>query len=164
MYFNISTILISLALFACGNTPQAPEDQAPAAAEIALVDIDGNPRTLSSYRGKVVVLNFFATWCAPCQAEMPMLEANIWHQYRDRGVAVLGVDLQEDIGLVKLFAVNTNLTFPLVIDETGDVFRDYAGGAVPFNVIIDKNQRVRYSQAGYDEQTMISIIDELLSP
>ncbi|MDP6039573.1 MAG: TlpA disulfide reductase family protein [Candidatus Latescibacteria bacterium] len=129
---RISIVFFFLCLISCGNsTPQAPEDDAPLATEITLSDVDGEIRTLSSYRGQVVVLNFFATWCAPCQAEMPMLEANIWREYRDRGVAVLGVDLQEDLGLVKLFAVNNGLSFPLVIDDTGDVFRDYASGSVP---------------------------------
>ena len=154
-------------LLSCGGkTPQEPEDGFPTAAEIALTDVDGYPQILSSFKGKVVVLNFFATWCGPCQDEMPRLEANIWRVYRDRNLAVLGIDLQEDIGAVKLFAVNNGLTFPLAIDQSGAAFRAYAGGDavtnVPFNVIIDRDQQIRYSRAGYNESQMIQMIEELL--
>ena len=79
---------------------------------------------------------------------------------------VLGIDLQEDLGQVKLFAVNNSISFRLVIDPTGDVFRAYAGGDavenVPYNVVIDKEKNIRYSQTGYNENEMIVLIDNLL--
>ncbi len=79
---------------------------------------------------------------------------------------VLGIDLLEDLGQVKLFAVNNGITFRLAIDTNGDVFRAYAGGDavenVPYNVIIDKEKQIRYSQTGYNENEMIVLINELL--
>ena len=159
----ILIVLMAAFLGACGgDSPQAPEAEFPLAPAFALNDVDGNPQALHSYRGKVVVLNFFATWCAPCQVEMPQLEAHIWQVYRDRGIVVLGIDLQEDLGQVKLYAVNNGLTFPLVIDPSGELFRDYAGGSVPYNVVVDPEGQIRYAQAGYEEATMIRLIDQLL--
>lgn len=76
------------------------------------------------------------------------------------------IDLKEDLGPVKLFAVNNGITFPLAIDNTGEVFRAYVGGDdvtnAPYNVIIDQNQKIRYSQTGYNESEMKSLIEELL--
>lgn len=159
-------VILSLIVWSCGGDAMPTTPDLDAASDFALADVDGAAHSLNGYRGRVVVLNFFATWCGPCQDEMPKLQVNIWQSFRDRGVVVLGVDLQEDLGTVKLFGVNNGLTFPLAIDATGEVFRNYAGGDkvanVPFNVIIDKNGNIRYSQTGYSEGQMIQLIESLL--
>ena len=159
--------LLSIILAACSSeSPNAPQDNFETAADFTLTDVDNDSVSLSDFNGQVVVLNFFATWCAPCQDEMPQLDKNIWQAYKDKGVMVLGINLQEDLGQVKLFAVNNGISFRLSIDSTGDVFRAYAGGTdvanVPYNVIIDKEKKIRYSQTGYEENEMIALIDELL--
>ncbi len=98
---------------------------------------------------------------------MPQLEENIWQVFKDSGVIVFGIDLQEDLGTVKLFTVNNELTFPTAIDNNGDIFVSYAGGNavvyVPYNVIIDKDLNIRYSETGYRENIMINLINDILS-
>ena len=98
---------------------------------------------------------------------MPQLESNVWQAYKDQDVVVIGIDLKEELGQVKLFQINQNLTFLLGIDMTGDVFRSFAGGDevanVPYNVIIDQNMKIRFSQTGYNEGEMTGLINELLS-
>ena len=163
---SILAILILLQPACSKDSSTGPEENFETAADFTLTDVDNNKVSLSDFTNQVLVLNFFATWCGPCQDEMPQLDTNIWQAYKDQGVMVLGIDLLEDLGQVKLFAVNNGITFRLAIDPTGDVFRAYAGGDavenVPYNVIIDKDKNIRYSQTGYNENEMIALIIELL--
>ena len=164
---RVFTVLSLFYVFSCSDTATGPEENFPDAIDFSLTDIDGNLFTLSDFYDGVIVLNFFASWCGPCQEEMPKLEKNIWKIYENQNVMVIGIDLIEDLGVVKLYAVNNMLTFRIVIDMSGDIFASYAGGStvtnVPYNVIIDTNQKIRYSETGYNENVMITLIEELLN-
>ena len=162
-FFALLSLFYALS---CGDSATGPEENFPDAVDFSVTDIDGKQLSLSDFYDSVIVLNFFASWCGPCQEEMPRLEKNIWKIYKNKNVMVIGIDLNEDLGVVKLFAVNNSLTFRIVIDLSGEIFRSYAGGSavtnVPYNVIIDTNRKIRYSETGYKENIMITLIEELL--
>ena len=106
----------------------APLSSAPSPREGFLVPdftldtLDGNTVTLSELRGKVVVINFWATWCPPCRAETPALQKS-YEQYKDSGVVILGVDLtnQDVISEVESFVQEFGLTYPILLDRDGSV-------------------------------------------
>lgn len=118
------------------------------APDFALLDArDGaTVHRLSDYRGKVVVLNWFASWCAPCEREMPDFE-QAWRQAPDR-IVVLGVNLQEPQERAKAMLERLGVTFPAVLDSDGSVARAYRITGMPTTFFIDEAGVIRSAGAG----------------
>jgi len=116
------------------------------APDVELVGLDGQPVRLSDFRGKPVVLNFWATWCVPCRIEMPSLQ-RAHEQYGDE-LTILGVDVEESAAMVGDYATALGLTFPLVIDPEADVARLFRVRAMPTTYFIDADGVVIDSHRG----------------
>jgi peroxiredoxin len=108
------------------------------APDFELDDLDGNRVKLSDLRGRPVVLNFWATWCGPCRVEMPAIE-QVYQTYREQGVVVLGVDVQEPPAKVSEFVKNGNFSWRFALDSRGEVMRQYRVVGLPTSVFIDKD-------------------------
>jgi thiol-disulfide isomerase/thioredoxin len=107
-----------------------------------LLDLDGNPVRLADLRGKLVLLNFWATWCPPCQAETPVLR-ELAERYRDEGLAVVGVAVQETTpDDVRAYAERYQLPYPIAFDASADIFDLYRVYALPTQVFIGPDGRV----------------------
>jgi peroxiredoxin len=128
-----------------------------------LQDLDGNPVTLASLRGKVVWLNFFASWCPPCQQETPILR-RLADTYRDRGLEIVGISVQETTAAdVKAYADRYQLRYTIGFDRSGDVLREYRVFALPTQFFIDTDGVIRQVVSGpVDEQGARAVIDSLL--
>ena len=100
--------------------------------------IDGQLMNLSSYRGKVVILNFWGTWCPPCRAEMPALQ-RIWEEYKEKGVIFLGIAIYDEGEEVKEFAETYGITYPLGIDLLGQLTVAYRVTSFPTTFLIDRD-------------------------
>jgi len=128
-----------------------------------LVDLDGNPVRLAELRGKVVWLNFWASWCPPCQSETPLLRA-MDDQYRDRGLALIGIQVQQTVDDGQRYASTYSLKYRIGADVTGDIFREYHVFALPTQFFIDPNGVIRSIVNGPMTQDSATNMIETLLP
>jgi peroxiredoxin len=110
-----------------------------------------NPESL---QGKVVLLQFTASWCSVCREEMPHLEADIWKKYKDKGLVMVGVDRDEPLDVVKNFSKEMKISYPLALDPNADIFGKFAKkeAGVTRNVLIDRNGKIVFLTRLYNEQ------------
>lgn len=130
------------------------------APDFSLVDINGARHRLGDYRGKVVVLNFWATWCPPCRYEMPAME-RLRQQVQGEAIAVLAINVGEDEDRVFEFTGSYPVEFPLLLDQQGKVIEDYPVVGLPTTYIIDPKGRIRYRAVGSREWDDPALIEEL---
>ncbi len=141
-------------------------DTAPADFELALTD--GNKTSLKQLRGKVVILQFTASWCSVCREEMPHLESDVWQAYKDKGLVLIGVDRDEPLEKVKGFHQQMNISYPLALDPGADIFGRFANkkSGVTRNVVIDRDGKIVYLTRLYDKQefaSMLKAVDALVN-
>lgn len=118
------------------------------APDFALKSSSGENLRLSEYRGEVVMVNFWATWCGPCRQEMPLLE-ELFSRYERVGFTLLGVNIDDDPRRAMQMAQELGVTFPVVFDDRKEVSRLYDVNAMPVTVLVDKEGRVRHVHHGY---------------
>ena len=112
------------------------------APNFTLKNLDGNYVGLDNFKNQVVVLNFWATWCAPCRVEMPYFE-NLYRRYRSRGLTVLAISLDKgNVEGIKSFVDEYALSFPILLDPDGKAERLYPSFTIPFTYVVDKFGRV----------------------
>lgn len=114
-----------------------PLEDNPESLDFELPDLQGNPVRLSSFQGKVVFLNFWATWCGPCREEMPSMQA-LYEELQNEGLEIVAVNLQENQKAVQAFVDKLELSFTVVIDKTGQVGSAYGAASIPISYIIDR--------------------------
>ncbi|MGD9894591.1 MAG: TlpA family protein disulfide reductase [Dehalococcoidia bacterium] len=118
-----------------------------AAPDFRLTRLDGGELQLSDLRGSVVILNFWATWCAPCRQEMPEF-VRIYSTMHGQGLEIVAVDLQEAEGQVQSFVDEFGMRFPILFDRSGEVARTYRVNQLPVTLIIDRDGVVRATKYG----------------
>jgi peroxiredoxin len=139
------------------------------APEMEMELTDGQKVKLSDLRGKVVMLQFTASWCGVCRKEMPFIESDIWQKHKENpNFALYGIDRDEPVETVKAFAEKTGVTYPLALDPGADHFAKYADrkAGITRNVLIDKEGKIVMLTRLYNEEefaTLCKKIDEMLA-
>ena len=139
-------------------------DEKLAAPSFRLKDLNGREVKLEDHRGKIVFLNFWATWCLPCRAEMPSME-KLYTQFKDRDFIILAVDLQEGTNKVRALKEKFELNFPILLDSDGGVGFMYGVMSIPTTYLIDQEGYVMGGALGarnWAREEAFELIDHLL--
>jgi len=143
----IFSILITLTCLTLSSTASAVKVR-QIAPDFTLASNKGSNIRLKDLRGKVVMINFWATWCAPCRKELPLLN-NLYNKYKGKGFVLLGVNIDEHSKQAQKMISELKINFPVLFDHTQTTSEAYDLQAMPSTFIVDKNGVVRFSHYGY---------------
>ena len=136
-------------------------DKAP---DITITYTDGTRKKLSDFRGKIVMLQFTASWCGVCRKEMPFIEKDIWLKHKDNAdFALIGIDRDEPLEKVLAFAKSTGVTYSLGLDPGADIFAKYAlrDAGITRNVLIDREGKIVKLTRLYNEEEFASLVQQI---
>ncbi len=143
-----------------GNTTKEPTKTTDA----KFMNINGKNSKLSDFKGKVIMLNLWATWCPPCRAEMPSMQ-KLYDDFKNKNFVITAVSQGENLDTVKNFLKNNNYSFPIFIDINNEIARVYSTGSIPTTYLIDKEGYLIARFVGgrdwYSKES-IDLINELL--
>lgn len=132
----------------------------PAAPDFNLEDQNGNFVKLSDYKGKVVIVNFWATWCPPCRKEMPSMQ-RAWEILSKDDIAMLAVNVGEDSDAIFAFTAEYPVDFPLIMDKTSSVTRQWRVRGLPATYIVDPQGKIVYQAIGSREWDAERLIQQI---
>ena len=130
------------------------------AASYPVRTLDGETASIESYRGKVLLVNLWASWCAPCRSETPALE-RLYAQERSRGLVVLGIDQGESSDVARRFASEMKLTYPIAVDEGQRYGRAYAAIGLPTTLVVDRTGHIA---KGVDGELSLAQMHDAVDP
>lgn len=173
MVLGVGLILIGIASFLVlksGNAqsgPTASRSVTPAevnysAPELALTNLDGQAESLADYRDRVVLVNNWATWCPPCKAEIPTLDA-YYQAHAAKGFVIIGIDAGETQEEVKTFVQSSSMSYPVWIDPQNKALEAFNNQSLPSSFVIDRSGTVRLAWVGeIDRETLEKYVTPLL--
>lgn len=146
---SISSLSFSSAFAAEGLSYHLSPVPATQSVDFTLKDMDDNTHRLKDYHGKVVMINFWATWCPPCRKEMPSMEV-LYQKFKDKGFTILAINQWEDIDRVFMFSadLDTPPTFPILFDQKGSVSEQFGVQGLPTTLVLNKKGQVVYRAVG----------------
>lgn len=133
------------------------------ALDFNLPDTNGTFFQLDDFAGNIVLFNFFASWCIPCQQEAPQVEAQIWQAFQGQNVMVVGISVADSVFQIRNFVDLTGITYPILRDRDGSFFTEYGFVFFPANVLVNAQGTIEFVEEGFNIPLFVQIIDSLLN-
>jgi len=132
-------------------------------ADFTVLDVAGEEVSLYDQSGRIILLNFFATWCPGCNAEAAILEQEIYQAYQADGVVVIALDILESAAVVQQWIDETGVTYPVWLCPDWSLFSQFpTAGGLPYNAVLDRGMVLRYAQVGFDPDELTVLIEEII--
>jgi peroxiredoxin len=147
-FVPLARLIAVLIIGACFMPYTLAEEIQGKAPDFTLKSQNGDNIKLSELRGKVILINFWASWCGPCRQEMPELD-QLYQHYRSLGFTILGVNVEENSDAAKSLLKDVRVTFPILFDNTNKVSDLYKVQGMPSTIIVDRDGNKRYRYIGY---------------
>jgi len=161
-------VLFTLNLLSINAKAQEEADQSTlvkigqAVPEFSFTDESGVSHNLDELKGKLILLNFFATWCSPCMQELPHVQKEIFDKYgKNKNFILLSIGREHSPQEMKDFKAKKAFTFNIIADPNREIYSKFASQFIPRNVLIGKDGKVLYSSIGFDENEFAQLIDKI---
>lgn len=157
---GLGLLMLGLIIWSFGSG--SPDQSFPPAPDFQLTDLEGKTHTLSDYKGKILLINFWATWCPPCRAEIPDF-VEVYASKKSQGLEILGVSVDNLApSALKNFVSRLKINYPVAL-ATEKIILDFQPGEyIPTTIVLDKKGHIRYKHVGQlDKETLLSIFNSL---
>ncbi|MFC2031020.1 TlpA family protein disulfide reductase [Chloroflexota bacterium] len=159
-------LLLAVVLAGCGGAQSALTEgvnEGTRARDFTLENLGGDEVSLSDFDGQVVLINFWATWCAPCRAEIPGIE-EVYRARKDEGFVVLGVNVSETREQVEPFLASMDVTYPVLLDVNGEVTGEYRALGLPMSLLVTREGVIHTRHVGFlSDDTLESHLKKIMA-
>ena len=159
-YLLPSFIFLSLLANCSAEELLTPVPDKPEAPDFMLHDINENIKELDDYKGKPIIINFWASWCPPCRAELPSMN-KAWKKLKDEGIEMIGINIAEEAETVSDFIKQYPINFPVLLDESGEELENWSIRGLPTTFILDSQGRIVYRAVGGRQWDNKKILDKI---
>lgn len=129
------------------------------APDFKVMSLDGELFKLSDMKGKVVMVNFFATWCGPCMKELPELEKQVWSRFKNKNFKLISIGREHTVAELKKFQSKKKFSFPIAADPKRQIYSKYAEKYIPRNYIIDKDGKIIFQAKGFSQKELNEMME-----
>lgn len=159
MKITLAVLLVCFGFLFAQDPADTITEIGQTAPSFAATTLDGSTYTLQDLKGQVVLLNFFATWCPPCLAELPELEKQIWQPNKDKNFQLLVIGREHNAEEIRTFKDKQGYDLPFAPDPKRDTYSLFAKNYIPRNVLIDQDGIIVYQSVGYDKTEFAELVE-----
>ncbi|MFC3562425.1 TlpA family protein disulfide reductase [Pedobacter jamesrossensis] len=167
IFLSLFTLLITVSVFAQSEDKDTYTKIGDEAPSFSFEIEKGKTVNIADYKGKLILINLFATWCPPCNVELPLVQKNIWEKHNDdKNFAFFVFGREEGWDKLIPYKAKRGFTFPILPDLDRTIFNKFAKQSIPRNILIDENGKIIYQSMGYEEkefEALVKLINDKLN-